>query len=187
MPRTPSPPTDMYQVYRVRHTVALIDPDVPQPRYHHSVFVVTSPETGSGYIHNVVGDITSANGVSYQMKPSEDPRDSRSFHDMALIGYVARANYPDSFGSLLSGLPTPPKQKSFNPKTMKTEPIKSDGCFYAPGEPRRPLVKCTEWTEQDAIPALHSSGMLLQRSQTGSPRRTGPSGIAPQHNSPGKS
>lgn len=187
MPRTPSPPNGVYQVYRVRYTVALVDPDVPQPRYHNSVFVLTNPQSGSGYIHHVIGDITLANGMSYQMKPGRDPRESRSFQDMTSIGCVARANYPDSFNRLLAGLPTPPKQKSFNAKTMKTEPIKSDGSFYAPKEPRRPLFKCTEWTEQNAIPALHRSGMLLQGNQSGSSPAAGPSGVASQRRSPGRS
>ncbi|KEF53900.1 uncharacterized protein A1O9_10302, partial [Exophiala aquamarina CBS 119918] len=39
--------------------------------------------------------------------------------------------------------PGPPRQKAFNPKTMKTEPVKLDGTFYSPGGPRPRLIKPT--------------------------------------------
>ena len=61
-------------------------------------------------------------------------------------------------------LPPPPRQKAFNVKTMKTEPIKlwHPLTFYDSGEARAPLKKCTEWVEQDAIPALLEHGILEQ-------------------------
>jgi hypothetical protein len=36
------------------------------------------------------------------------------------------------------------------------------GTFYAPNDPREKMKKCTEWTEEQAIPALYASGVLLQ-------------------------
>jgi hypothetical protein len=37
-----------------------------------------------------------------------------------------------------------------------------DGTFYAPDEPREKMKKCTEWTEEQAIPVLYASGVLLR-------------------------
>ncbi|KAH9220779.1 hypothetical protein DL95DRAFT_266785, partial [Leptodontidium sp. 2 PMI_412] len=56
--------------------------------------------------------------------------------------------------------PPPPKQKHFNVETMRTEQMKPDGTFYQPDEYRPPTIKCTEWTENQAIPALYESGVL---------------------------
>lgn len=66
---------------------------------------------------------------------------------------------------VLLATPTPPKQKAFNIATMTTEPFKTLNplTFYNPGEPRRPLMKCTEWTEQYAIPALLKAGLIQQQ------------------------
>jgi hypothetical protein len=36
----------------------------------------------------------------------------------------------------------------------KQRQFKPDGTFYAPNEPREKMKKCTEWTEEQAIPAL---------------------------------
>jgi hypothetical protein len=55
---------------------------------------------------------------------------------------------------------SPGRQKAFNIRIGKTEPVKADGTFYQHGELRKPLFKCTEWTEQLAIPALRDAGML---------------------------
>ena len=43
----------------------------------------------------------------------------------------------------------------------KQRQFKPDGTFYAPNEPREKMKKCTEWTEEQAIPALYASGVLL--------------------------
>jgi hypothetical protein len=40
--------------------------------------------------------------------------------------------------------------------------FKPDGTFYAPNEPREKMKKCSEWTEEQAIPALYASGVLLR-------------------------
>ena len=56
--------------------------------------------------------------------------------------------------------------------------MRADGSFYQPGEPRAPLVKCTEWTENQAIPSLRHARVLgaaisiasaSHESRTGSP------------------
>ncbi|TVY39518.1 hypothetical protein LSUB1_G003956 [Lachnellula subtilissima] len=63
---------------------------------------------------------------------------------------------------ILAAQPPPPKQKHFNIATMKTEQMKPDGTFYEPGEDRPPMIKCTEWTVNQAIPALYASGVLTK-------------------------
>ena len=50
-------------------------------------------------------------------------------------------------------------------KTMETGPVKSWSplIFYGPNDVRMPLKKCTEWIEEDAIPALIQAGIIVQR------------------------
>ncbi|EPE33465.1 hypothetical protein GLAREA_06478 [Glarea lozoyensis ATCC 20868] len=60
----------------------------------------------------------------------------------------------------LKGLRPPPKQKAYNLRTGKTEQFRPEGGLYEVGEPRPPLIKCTEWIEMQAIPALISAGIL---------------------------
>lgn len=148
-----------YKVYQIRYTIAIPDPDMPSPRYHHVIFVETD-DNGGGIIHHVTGDITS--GMSYDTKRGRRPEDSESFYAKSYLGVINKADYPHQMDQVLRKQPPPPKQKHFNIKTMKTEQIKPDGTFYAPGEPRPPMIKCTEWTVNQAIPALYDSGILRQ-------------------------
>lgn len=153
-----------YKAFRVRHNIAFPDPDMPQPRYHNSIYVETDAWNRSGVTHEVVGDITSTKGMTYNAKNTDDTMHS-DVHDVTLLGLVLVKDYPKNFEKLLTALPTPPKQKGFNTRTMRTEPIKSDGSFYAPQESRAPLWKCTEWTEK-AIAALQQSGILVREVTT---------------------
>jgi len=148
---------EKYKVWHVQYKLSLIDPDMPQPRYHHVIFVETDKD-GGGYIHHVTGDITS--GMSYQRKRAQHPGNSDSFHTMDFLGYIASSGYPGAVDDVLKSLTSPGRQKAFNPKTYKTEPIKDDGTFYSPGEPRKRLKKCTEWTLEQAIPALKANKLL---------------------------
>jgi hypothetical protein len=75
------------------------------------------------------------------------------------------SKHPADWDRVLRSVPAPPQQKAFNIKKMKTEPFKTQSplTFYEPGEPRRPLVKCTEWTLERALPALRANGLIIQQ------------------------
>jgi hypothetical protein len=146
-----------YDVYKVRYGPVLADPDVPGTRYHTVIFVQTETD-GRGYIHHVTGDLVT--GMRYERKPGSRPENSHTFHDKTLLGRVAKSKYPAELDRVCQAQPAPPRQKAFNTKTMKTEPVKPDGTFYGPGDPRPKLVKCTEWTENQVIPALQRGGLL---------------------------
>lgn len=150
-----------YNVYKIQYTISMADPDMPQPRYHNVIFVQT--ETGvnaKGQIHHVTGDITS--GMSYAVKEGKQPESSATFFSRESLGTVKVADYPHEMNKVLANQPPPPKQKHFNQKTMRTEQMKPDGTFYEPGEERPPMIKCTEWTVNQAIPALYASGVLTK-------------------------
>jgi hypothetical protein len=146
-----------YNVFKVKYTIAMPDPDMPSPRYHNVIFVESEPN-GDGIIHHVTGDITS--GMTYATKNGKRPEQSQTFYGKEFLGTVNAQDYPHRVDQILRAQPPPPKQKHFNIKTMRTEQMKPDGTFYEPGEPRPPMVKCTEWTVNQAIPALYSSGVL---------------------------
>lgn len=165
-----------YSVYLFRFKLALSDPDMPSPRYHTLLFVATEPEpgsepgtrrTGKGYTHEVTGDITSPQGMTYtQTHVQEDLSTTESFLSKELLGYTDAAAYlAGSWDRVLRNLPRPPQQKAFNRVTMRTEPFKSlePLVFYRPDEGRevrRPLWKCTEWTLELAVLALRGSGLI---------------------------
>lgn len=146
-----------YRVFKVRTGPLLPDPDIPGTRYHTVLFIETN-EDKSGIRHHVTGDLVS--GMVYDTGPAERPEDLDTFHNKESIGSVLRSTYPGAVDTVLKGLPPPHKQKAFNRETMRTEPVKPDGTFYAPDEERLPLFKCTEWVEQKAIPALREAGVL---------------------------
>ena len=137
--------------------MAMQDPDMPQPRYHHVIFIETQHD-GPGYTHHVTGDITS--GMVYASRKDERPEDSETYIGKEFLGKLKASDYPHELDRVLQALPPPPKQKHFNVATMKTEQMKPDGSFYSPGETRPPMVKCTEWTVDQAIPALYSAGII---------------------------
>ncbi|ELR04971.1 hypothetical protein VC83_02858 [Pseudogymnoascus destructans] len=64
---------------------------------------------------------------------------------------------------------------------MRAEQMKAEGSFYEPGEGRPRMVKCTEWTVEQAIPALYADSPNLY------PERIVPAfshGIIGPHRSP---
>ncbi|PHH86041.1 hypothetical protein CDD83_10833 [Cordyceps sp. RAO-2017] len=153
-----------YGVYKLKFKLAMQDPDMPSPRFHTLIFVETNADgPGTGTKHHVTGDIVA--GMYYESKPYHNPDRSESLHSKELIGFTNASTYPQEFDKVLGEVPAPPKQKAFNAKTMRTEPVKlwDPLTFYGPGEPRQPLVKCTEWTEQRGIPTLISKGLVVQK------------------------
>lgn len=159
--RTTSSPFDerRFNVYKVRYRLAIQDPDGPGLRYHTVIFVESEADQ-TGWSHDVNGDLVSHSGMTYQRTRGDRPETSETFFNKELLGTVSEFHYPAAFDAVCTAQPAPPRQKAFNMATMKTEPCKPDGTFYQPGEPRRPLIKCTEWTERQAIPALRQSGLL---------------------------
>ncbi|OAA54602.1 hypothetical protein SPI_08848 [Niveomyces insectorum RCEF 264] len=153
--------TKQYNVWKLRFSLAIQDPDTTGTRYHTTIFVETNADQ-SGIMYHVVGDITS--GMTYQKKAYGKPEGSMTFHSKEFLGFTAAGTFPEQWDSLLSTVPPPERQKAFNMKTMKTELVKNWNplTFYEPREARRPPVKCTEWAEQRALPALEEVGLLLQ-------------------------
>jgi len=98
--------------------------------------------------------------MHYESKAGPQPEQSESFHAKTYLGRVQAADYPAAMDALLKTLPPPPLQKRFNIATMATEQCKPDGSFYNLEEARPPLFKCTEWTEQRAIPILIQRGII---------------------------
>ena len=139
------------------------DPDLPEPRVHTTIFVKAGPD-GNGTIHEVTGDITSSEGMYYTRTLSEAPELSTEFHASLKLGVTLACKPPGEWQRILECVPTPPQQKAFNVKTMKTEQFKMKDplTFYEPGELRRPLIKCTEWTMERAIPALKANGLIIE-------------------------
>ncbi|KAI2707293.1 hypothetical protein CBS147332_6947 [Penicillium roqueforti] len=153
--------SQIYPVYKVKLNLSMQDPDMPSPRYHTILFVQTNAQgPGSGTKHHVTGDIVT--GMHYEPVNYDDPETDENFFYKELIGHTRALNYPKNWNDILSSVPAPPKQKAFNTVTMRTEPVKSwdPVVFYEPGEPRRPLVKCTEWIEDRAIPILINAGLV---------------------------
>ncbi|KAK6338451.1 hypothetical protein TWF730_002511 [Orbilia blumenaviensis] len=150
-----------YPVYRIENKMTMPDPDMPTPRYHNMIFIETW-EDGykSGRTYHVIGDMVT--GMTYNTRIDQDPELDKMFVAKHLLGTINVSDYPDRVNEILEALPAPGKQKSFNVKTMRTEQHKSPGVFYEPGEERPPMVKCTEWTLNQAIPALVDSGVLIK-------------------------
>ncbi len=99
-------------------------------------------------------------GMRYEKKPGRQPEQSQNFHSKQLLGRIRESDY-SRFDQICAQQPAPGRQKKFNPNTMRTEPIKPNGDFYQPGEPRLGLIKCTEWTVERVIPALQREGILV--------------------------
>ncbi|KAI9852824.1 MAG: hypothetical protein M1824_001711 [Vezdaea acicularis] len=143
--------------YKVKYTLTLPGPAMSQKHYHTAIFALTNAD-GSGITHHVTGDLVS--GMRYETKPESDPEQVSTFHSKELLGTVPASMYPAEVERICREQPPPPKQMSYNTQTNRMEQQKPDGRFYAPGEPQPPLVKCTEWTEYQVIPALYASGVL---------------------------
>jgi hypothetical protein len=151
-------------VYRLKFKMGMQDPDVDGERQHTTLFVATGAN-GSGDQFHVTGDVTSTGGMVYERKTDQDPRLAEDLHSIVEIGATAiDEHYPESWDAVLQAW-TPPQQKAFNISTMRTEPFKTlvPLVFYEPAEQKKVLLKCTEWTEQFAIPSLEARGLLVPK------------------------
>jgi hypothetical protein len=131
---------------------------MPQPRHHHELFVLTDPTTDPGISHYVTGDLVS--GMHYESKPVSSPEKSEIFPSTEYLGTVQILDYPHEVDRVLKGQAPPPKLKAFNVQRMKTEQVKSDGSFYEEWEETPRMRTWTEWTLEQAIPALYADGVL---------------------------
>lgn len=176
-PPPANPTTQAKQYYRALKpeldTVAH-DPLDPPKRYHDGIFIETDPATGLGTLFNVTGDIIAASGMRYEVKESWTPGQDGPVHRITQLGWVRRADFDSgAVGEVLRGLPKPTRQQGINfwevdAGTGRHELVwtKESGELYGPGEKKRAVFKCNEWTAEYAIPALRSSGILV--STTGS-------------------
>ncbi|PQE24739.1 hypothetical protein CJF32_00007034 [Rutstroemia sp. NJR-2017a WRK4] len=137
--------SEVYVTYLILTIVTFPDLERPQPR-HHELFVLADPITSSEISHYVTGDLVS--GMYYESKPVSSPDRSEIFHSKEYLYRVLKSQAP------------PPKQKAFNIQRMKTEQVKADGSFYEEWEERPRMRRCTEWTPEQAIPALYADGVL---------------------------
>lgn len=157
-----------YPVFLTKFHLGMQDPHASGPRYHTTIFVASEAD-GSGILHQVTGDISSPRGMFYYPNLTDPPEHSETFYSKEQLGVTDASTHPASWRRILNQLPAPPQQKAFNMKTRQTEPFRTLNplVFYEPGEEREPLVKCTEWTLDTAIPALKSAGLI--RDIDGSP------------------
>ncbi|KAL2841158.1 hypothetical protein BJY01DRAFT_217892 [Aspergillus pseudoustus] len=155
-------------VYNPSYDIVAHDPLDPAKRYHEGIFVQLDPETRDGTMFHVTGDVIAPRGMKYEEDENYAGPHLNHLHQNPQIGWVRRADYDSGrFSSILSALPTPTKQQGLDfwgPSRLLgyTEYIwtKENGDPYGPGEQRRPVMKCNEWTHQLAIPALLDAGIL---------------------------
>lgn len=158
----------MYRVFRPELDMVAPDPLDPVKRYHEGIFVQMDPLNNTGTLFHVTGDIMAATGMIYQERGGYVPGVSALLYRNTEIGWVSKDDYHSGkFSTILRALPRPTKQQGINfweidPITRKHEIIwtKEDGERYEPGEQRRPIFKCNEWTNLHAIPALRAAGVL---------------------------
>ncbi|KAJ5562996.1 hypothetical protein N7535_002558 [Penicillium sp. DV-2018c] len=156
---------EWYRVFTPEFDTVAPDPLDPPKRYHTGVFIETDTESGRGDFYHVTGDIIAARGMYFAAKENYVPVTSRFFHKTTQIGWVRKADFPRIHG-ILKALPTPTKQQGID--FWSTDPAlrhkltwtKENGELYGPGEQRRPIMKCNEWTHQVAIPKLRDLGIL---------------------------
>lgn len=165
---------EWYSVYKPESDTATPDPLDPGKRYHDGIWVQHSPSTNKGPLFHVTGDVIAARGMRYEQRDEWTPGDSGPLHNLTFLGYVRREDYESGkVGKSLGELPTPSKQQGINfwekdPVTGRHELIwtKADGEPYGPGEERRKVFKCNEWTVQ-AIERLKELGMLKDNADLG--------------------
>ncbi|KAI3228007.1 hypothetical protein DTO012A7_6590 [Penicillium roqueforti] len=147
------PASERYRVFTPEFDTAAPDPLDPAKRYHTGVFIQTDPDIFEGDLFHVTGDIIAAKGMYFDVKESYTPGASAHFHRTTEIGWIYKVDFPRIRG-ILEALPTPTKQQgidfwSHDPsKRNKITWTKENGELYGPGEQRRPIIKCNEWTHQ---------------------------------------
>ncbi|ESZ93707.1 hypothetical protein SBOR_5892 [Sclerotinia borealis F-4128] len=148
-----------HKIYKIQWHLAFQDPLMPQTtRYHTNIFIETQSD-GSGTIHEVNGDIVSINGMTYFQIPSPPPQSLESFYRRSLLGEIDISDL-EEVTEVLKSTAAPPRQRWFSPRSMKMEACKVDGSPYGEGEKVPAYWKCTEWTNEKAIPALLAKRLI---------------------------
>lgn len=100
------------------------------------------------------------------------PEDCSTHHDKTLIGYTLADSYLMLFDDVLMNVPTPRQQLAINCTNGRLEVFKTLNplVFYGAGEERRKLFTCKEWMDEEAIPALVTAGLLVERVSAGDGR-----------------
>ncbi|CAG8093299.1 unnamed protein product [Penicillium salamii] len=154
-----------YKVFTPEFDTVAYDPLDPPKRYHTGVFVETDAGTLQGVLLQVTGDIIASSGMRFEVKENFVPAAEKYFHRTTEVGRICKSDFPRIRG-ILEALPTPTKQQGLDfwsldsNKRNKLTWTKQNGDLYGPGEQRRPIMKCNEWTHQLAIPTLQREGIL---------------------------
>jgi hypothetical protein len=158
-----------YRVFQPELDTVAFDPLDPAKRYHTGIFVETEQELDKGTLFHVTGDVIAGSGMIYEERDNYAPTKEEHFVRSPQIGWILKTDYHSGrFSNILRALPRPTKQQGLNfwkpdPNHRRTEIIwtKENGEPYGPGEERRPVMKCNEWTEQLAIPKLRAEGVFV--------------------------
>lgn len=156
---------EWYKVYTPEFDTVAYDPLDPPKRYHTGIFIEKDTKTSSGDLFQVTGDVIAASGMRFDVKENYRPTEDGYFHRMEQVGCIHKADFP-RVRAILEALPTPPKQQGIDfwskgsPTWNQIVWTKENGDLYGPGEQRRPIMKCNEWTHQLAIPKLQMEGIL---------------------------
>ncbi|OQE37722.1 hypothetical protein PENCOP_c009G08232 [Penicillium coprophilum] len=162
---SPLPAPDVYKVFTPEFDTVAYDPLDPPKRYHTGIYVEKDVENQQGSFFNVTGDIIAQSGMRFEVKDDYIPATTEYFHKTTEIGWIRKADF-SRIRDILEALPRPTKQQgldfwSMDPaKRNKLTWTKQNGELYGPGEQRRPIIKCNEWTHQLAIPKLRHEGIL---------------------------
>lgn len=159
---------EYYRVLRPELDTVAHDPLDPDKRYHEGVFVETDQANKAGTLFHVTGDVIAAGGMRYEERDDFVLGPATYLHRYTQLGCVLKADYHSGkISTILRTLPVPTKQQGINfwekdPVTGRHEIIwtKENGERYGPGEQRRPILKCNEWMDLYAIPALCDAGLL---------------------------
>lgn len=156
---------EWYRVSTPEFDTVAYDPLDPPKRYHTGIFVEIDSDNFEGDLFHVTGDIIANRGMRFEVKGNYVPGATRYFHKNTQIGWIRKADYP-RVRDILEALPRPTKQQGIDfwskepGKRNKLTWTKQNGDLYGPGEQRRPIMKCNEWTHQLAIPKLRREGIL---------------------------
>lgn len=167
---TPAPTShnedEWYKVSTPEFDTVAFDPLDPPKRYHTGVFIETDSGASKGALFHVTGDVIAKNGMRFEVRANYVPSATKYFHKTTVIGWIRKADYTRIRG-ILEALPKPTKQQGLDfwskdrLRRNKITWTKENGELYGPGEERRPIMKCNEWTHELAIPKLRQEGILI--------------------------
>ncbi|TAQ86954.1 hypothetical protein B7494_g4713 [Chlorociboria aeruginascens] len=148
-------PSGYYKISRVQFKLTDQDPLMHGRgmRYHTFLFVETK-SSGGGIVHHVSGDLVA--GMSY-IRETKELRAPESYvfrlHRKEDLGYIKTSDYAEVHRRL-GGTKPPPRQVKYNLAAGQWERCKPDGSSYGPNDEIPTYWKCTEWVDQQGIPAI---------------------------------